>query len=107
MRAASKPPSPKGERKPKPAVPETAAPAEVAAPESAPAGLDWQAFSSAYFPGRHRHDLEAITAYGKYRRARVVEERTPEGADRAEDEADDATGSIALPTWEDEGGALS
>jgi hypothetical protein len=33
----------------------------------APAGLDWYAFSGRYFPGRHRHDLEALTAYGAYR----------------------------------------
>jgi len=34
--------------------------------ENVPAGLDWQAFSAAYFPGRRRHDLEALTAYGAY-----------------------------------------
>jgi hypothetical protein len=34
----------------------------------APAGLDWQAFSAAYFPERRRHDLEALLAYGAYRR---------------------------------------
>jgi hypothetical protein len=33
-----------------------------------PAGLDWQAFSAAYFPVRRRHDLEALVAYGAYRR---------------------------------------
>ncbi len=74
---------------------------QAESPENAPAGLDWEAFSAAYFPGRHRHDLEAITAYGKYRRA--VEERTSERAGRT-DEADDTTEST---TWEDEGGAVS
>jgi hypothetical protein len=34
----------------------------------APAGLDWHAFSAAYFPERRRHDLEALLAYGAYRR---------------------------------------
>jgi hypothetical protein len=31
-------------------------------------GLEWQSFSARYFPGRRRHDLEALTAYGAYRR---------------------------------------
>jgi hypothetical protein len=101
----SKPPSAKGERKPRPDVAERLA-AAVASPEHAPAGLDWQAFSAAYFPGRHRHDLEAVTAYSAYRRADMVEQRTPEGADRAE-QTDDTTLSRALRTWEDEGGAVS
>src|SRR5438105_744865 len=92
--------SPKDERKRKPAVPEGVKFA-VASPENAPAGLDWRAFSAAYFPGCHRHDLEAVTSYGAYRRARLGEERTSEGADRAEDEAEDATGPTALATWED------
>lgn len=105
IRAMSKPPSPKGEKKPRPDVAERLA-AAVASPEDAPPGLDWQAFSAAYFPGRHRHDLEAMTAYSAYRRAPVVEQRTPEDADRAE-QTDDTTLSRALRTWEDEGGAVS
>ena len=32
----------------------------------APAGLEWYAFSSRCFPGRRRHDLEAIKAYEAY-----------------------------------------
>jgi len=36
----------------------------------APDGLDWQTFSAAYFPGRRRHDLEALTAYSAYKRSR-------------------------------------
>jgi len=28
--------------------------------------LDWDAFSSRYFPERGRHDLEALTAYTRY-----------------------------------------
>jgi len=64
----SKPPSPpKGEGKPTPDVPERVG-AAVASPEDAPAGLDWQAFSAAYFPGSRRHNLEAIVAYGAYER---------------------------------------
>jgi hypothetical protein len=60
--------------------------------QAAPAGLDWQEFSSAYFPDRHRHDLEALTAYGAYRRRPVVDEPAPEATDGA------------LEAWEDEGG---
>jgi hypothetical protein len=29
--------------------------------------LEWAAFRERYFPGRPRHDLEAITAYAAYR----------------------------------------
>ena len=41
-----------------------------------PDGLDWQRFSAASFPGRRRHDLEALTAYGAYRRSHAVDKRT-------------------------------
>jgi hypothetical protein len=30
--------------------------------------LDWAAFSARDFPGCHRHDLIAVTAYAAYRR---------------------------------------
>ena len=29
--------------------------------------LAWDAFAARYFPGRRRHDLEAIAAYGTYK----------------------------------------
>lgn len=29
-------------------------------------GLDWEAFSNRYFPGRRRHDMEALRAYATY-----------------------------------------
>lgn len=70
----------------------------------APAGLDWQAFSAAYFPGRRRHDLEALTAYGAYRRSRAVGTGTsaePAGIETGRG----ARGATALRDWEDEGGA--
>ena len=35
-----------------------------------PAGLDWEAFSALVFPGRERHDLEAVHAYVTYVDAR-------------------------------------
>lgn len=42
-------------------------------PSSLPAGLDWSAFTAAYFPGIRRHDLEAVVAYGAYRRYHAIE----------------------------------
>ena len=70
----------------------------------ASAGLDWQAFSAAYFPGRRRHDLEALAAYGAYRgshsgSAPVGDEPVPIAADRG------TVGTGALRNWENEGGA--
>ena len=68
------------------------------------AGLDWQAFSAACFPGRRRHDLEALTAYAAYRRSRAVgtgSSAAPDGAEPGRS----ARGATALRTWEDEGGA--
>jgi hypothetical protein len=32
--------------------------------------LDWDAFSSRYFPGGRRHDLVAVAAYGAYKEGR-------------------------------------
>jgi len=32
--------------------------------------LDWDAFSARYFPGRRRHDLDALVAYGAYKQGR-------------------------------------
>ena len=32
--------------------------------------LDWDAFSARYFPGRKRHDLDAVAAYGAYKQGR-------------------------------------
>jgi hypothetical protein len=32
--------------------------------------LDWEAFSNRYFPGRRRHDMEALTAYATYKQGR-------------------------------------
>jgi hypothetical protein len=39
--------------------------------ENVPDGLDWAAFSSHYFPGRRRHDLEVISAYDAYKHRRL------------------------------------
>jgi hypothetical protein len=35
-----------------------------------PDGLDWAAFSTRYFRGRDRHDLEALSAYDAYKHGR-------------------------------------
>ena len=43
-------------------------------PSSLPAGLDWPTFTAAYFPGQRRHDLEAVVAYGAYRRFHTIED---------------------------------
>ena len=69
-----------------------------------PAELDWQAFSAAYFRGRRRYDLEALTAYSAYTRSRAV--GTVSSAVSAGIETGPgATGATALRAWEDEGGA--
>jgi hypothetical protein len=44
----------------------TAPPLRAAGAEA----LDWEAFSNRYFPGRRRHDLEALTAYAAYTQGR-------------------------------------
>jgi hypothetical protein len=73
----------------------------VASGPEIPDGLDWQTFSAAYFPGRRRHDLEALSAYGAYRRSETIHEQSPNKRAPTED-AD--TGSRALQNWEDKGG---
>jgi len=54
---------------------------EAALAQDVPAGgigekLDWDAFSARYFPGRGRHDLQAIAAYGAYRQGRDWKAKT-------------------------------
>jgi hypothetical protein len=70
----------------------------------APDGLDWQTFTANYFPGRRRHDFEALTAYGDYKRPRPLDEVSSPGADKAQGARNGGTESRALQTWEDEGG---
>lgn len=78
--------------------------ASLALDQNVPSGLDWQAFSAAYFPGSRRHNLKAIVAYGAYRRSCAA------GQQRASEAASfkpDATSSeaVSVDAWEDEGGA--
>ena len=49
-------------------------------------GLDWQAFSASHFPGRPRHDLRALVAYGAYRRSPEPDARLSTALERGEDE---------------------
>ena len=78
----------------------------VAGSADAPDGLDWQTFTAAYFPGRRRHDLEALTADGAYRRSHAVDERPSRQATRMEEAESREAGSTGLQDWEDEGGAI-
>ena len=52
--------------------------------------LDWKAFSARFFPGRRRHDLEVLHAYGAYRKGLPVGKAGPSDA--------------AVEVWEGEGG---
>ena len=78
----------------------------VASGADVPAGLDWQAFSAAYFPGRRRHDLEALTAYGAYRRSRTRDEPPSRQAAPMQNDQSGPARPTALQDWEDEGGAI-
>lgn len=65
-------------------------------------GLDWEAFRDLYYPESRRHSLEAIVAYGAYRRP------GPEGPPEAKPGTGAARRSshpAPLDTWEGEGGA--
>lgn len=66
--------------------------------------LDWQTFSAASFPGRRRHDLEALTAYGAYRRSHAVDRQSSDEVARI-DAARREAASTAVEEWEAEGGA--
>ena len=78
--------------------------ASVVASAHIPEDLDWQAFFATYFPGRRRHDLEALTAYCAYRSAQEVD-AVSDGLARTEAERG-PTGPTPLQGWEDEGGAV-
>jgi len=65
--------------------------------------LDWESFRSAYFPGSRRHNLEAIVAYGAYKRSPVA--RDQHTSETAPVKADaHAVEAVAVDGWEDEGG---
>jgi len=66
-----------------------------------PGGLDWQAYSAAYFPGRRRHDVEALVGYSAYRRSCAA----GAGPSAEPPWIETGRGSSAVRQWEDEGGA--
>ncbi len=82
--------------------------AALASSAHVPDGLEWQAFAAVYFPGRRRHDLDALTAYGAYRRSLAVDARSSDARSSVEpariEAAPGPSGSTALQDWEDEGG---
>ena len=65
-------------------------------------GLDWNGFRDAYYPGSRRHNLEAIVAYGAYKRP------LPVGEPPTTDVKGDAISieAASLGQWEHEGGML-
>jgi hypothetical protein len=88
----------------------------VPSSEELPGGLDWQAFAARFFPGRRRHDLEALTAYGTYRRSpRAADPESfdpsnqPVGSSKKGGPVEEANRGAAVETgvqaWEEEGGS--
>ena len=67
-----------------------------------PDGLDWDRFRDLYHPKSRRHNLEAIVAYGAYKRT-PRPHRQSEAAPLNEAVSADAE---SLGEWEDDGGAL-
>jgi hypothetical protein len=67
--------------------------------------LDWQQFRVAYFPGSGRHDLEAIVAYGAYKRSLAAGDQPAREAARLQEAAAVSPEATSLEEWEDEGGA--
>jgi hypothetical protein len=78
--------------------------AGLALDENVPSGLDWQAFSAAYFPGSRRHNLKAIVAYGAYRRSCAAGQQRASEAARSKPNAISSE-AVSVGKWEDEGGA--
>jgi hypothetical protein len=67
--------------------------------------LDWQGFRTRYYPGRRRHDFEALTAYGVYRSSGGVDVRSAGKVARVRELVAVAPESSETDSWEDEGGA--
>ena len=67
------------------------------------ARLDWDGFRDLYYPDSRRHNLEAIVAYGSYKRS----PHAGSPANEATSIKGDASSTEAPPLdeWEDEGGA--
>jgi hypothetical protein len=71
----------------------------------APRGLDWQSFSARYFPGRRRHDLEALTAYRAYRNGSHPASGEGAQTDRRAQAQDAVLAATAVQAWKAEGGS--
>ena len=66
--------------------------------------LDWQGFLARYYPGRRRHDLEALTGYGAYRSSEGVDVPSAGEVARVGVPEPASPESTATDSWEDEGG---
>jgi hypothetical protein len=64
-------------------------------------GLDWDHFRDLYYPDSRRHNLEAIVAYGDYKRT----PRPRGGGQAAPSKAAISADWDSLGAWEDEGGS--
>ena len=67
--------------------------------------LDWEGFLSRYYPGRRRHDFEALTAYGVYRSSGGVAVPPAGELVRLGESETVSPESTETDSWEDEGGA--
>ena len=56
------------------------APAEPVSPGTHRDGLDWNGFRDLYYPESRRHNLEAIVAYGSYRRSLLAAQPSERGS---------------------------
>jgi hypothetical protein len=80
--------------------------------------LDWDAFSTRYFPGRRRHDLEVLSSYAAYKKGREWRHSparltlVPNDSTRPQIEAETDGAAeerllvavSAMHVWEEEGG---
>jgi hypothetical protein len=73
----------------------------ISAKTAHPDGLDWDHFRDLYYPDSRRHNLEAIVAYGDYRRT----SRPQAGSEAAPLKDAISADTDSLGEWEDEGGA--
>jgi hypothetical protein len=79
------------------------APAEAVSSGGHQDGLDWGGFRDLYYPDSRRHNLEAIVAYGAYKRSTHAGSPVNEAT-----QFNGKAGSTAAPSldeWEDQGGA--
>jgi hypothetical protein len=78
---------------------------DIAQDEVVEHDLDWQGFVSRYYPGRRRHDFEALIAYGVYRSPGGVDVRSAGEVAQPRELVLVSPEPTATESWEDEGGA--